>query len=240
MEQMASEVKSNFERSTLSYDEEMEARQSYANPPEFKPEEKVVDLEEAIGVREEQNYANAASRRWKEQRHFMGKENEAMRLVNIKSPHRVFRQLQSAGIDARIETPRFDVWLPDDSTGQLICVKKERSIGRLWLHDDAVEGRVGVSAWVKDDNGVRVRKHITSLQYPYGPEWSLMHFDEFDVPQTEKYRGWRTAMLHLILAGVLTEEEVTRAFGPVPLGPVSILYRQHLYHYRQKRMGLIQ
>jgi hypothetical protein len=236
---MHSEIKSNLQRSAVSYDEEMEASQSYANPPEFQPDEKVVDLEEAIGIREEHNYAAAASRRWKEQKHFMGKENEAMRLVNIKSPHRVFRQLQRAGVDARIEAPHFYVWMADDVSGRLISLKRERSVGRLWLHDDAVAGRVGVSAWVID-NGVRVRKLVTTLQYPYGPEWSLMHFDAFDVPQSEKYRGWRTAMLQLILAGVLTEAEVDRAFGPVPLGPVSLLYRQYLYSHRQRRAGLIQ
>lgn len=233
------EVDSNLARSTVSYDEEMEARQSYANPPELQTDEAPVDFEEAIGVREERNYASAANRRWKEQHHFMGRENEAMRFVNIKSPHRVFRQLQRAGIDARIEAPTFDVWLPDDTTGKLICVKKERSTGRLWLHDDVIEGRVGVSAWVIE-NGQRIRKTVTTLQYPYGPEWSLMHFDEFDVPTCEKYRGWRTAMMMLILANVLTEREVERAFGPVPLGPVSLLWRERLYYHRQHCMGLVQ
>ena len=47
----ASEIRSNLPRSTKSYDEEMQARQSYANPPAFRPEEKVVDMEEATGSR---------------------------------------------------------------------------------------------------------------------------------------------------------------------------------------------
>ncbi len=236
---MVNEVKSNFERSTASYDEEMEARQSYATPPEFQPNERPVDLEEAVGMRAEANYAAAAPRRWREQKHFIGKENEEMRLVNIKSPHMVFRKLQIAGVDARIEAPHFYVWLPDDQTGKLISVRKERSVGRLWLHDDVIEGRVGVSAWVIE-NGVRIRKMVTTLQYPYGPEWSLMRFDEFDVPICEKYRGWRTALLNLIIADVLTEDEVNRAFGPVPLSPVSLLYRERLYYHRQKTKGLMQ
>lgn len=236
---MTPEVHSNLPRSTRSYDEEMNCRQSYATPPEFRPEQGPVDLEEAIGIREEQNYINAESRRWREQKHFMGKENEAMRLVRILHPHSIFRRLRRAGVDARIEAPTFDVWMPDDKTGKLVKVRKERSIGRLWLHDDAIEGRVGVSAWVLE-NGQRVRRCVTTLQYPYGPEWSLLRFDEFDVPVGERFRGWRTAMLALILAGVLTEDEVNRAFGPVPLGPVSLLYRERLFHYRKKKMGLIQ
>ncbi len=236
---MLNDVKSNFERSTASYDEEMEARQSYATPPEFQPDERPVDLEEAVGMRTEANYAAAAPRRWREQKHFIGKENEEMRLVNIKSPHMVFRQLQRVGVDARIETPHFDVWMPDDRTGQLIRVRKERSAGRMWLHDDVIQGRVGVSAWVIE-NGVRIRKTVTTLQYPYGPEWSLMRFDEFDVPICEKYRGWRTALMMMVIQDVLSEDEVNRAFGPVPLGPVSLHYRETLFNHRRFRMGLIQ
>ena len=238
--QQVSEIVSNLPRSTMTYDQEMRAKQSYDNPPEFKPEEKVVDLEEAIGSREEMNYAVAGRQRWREQHHFMGKENEAMRFVNILHPHAIFRRLRRAGVDARIEAPSFYVWVPDDSTGRLISIKRERTIGRLWLHDNAVEGRVGVSAWVTNRKGVRERKMVTTLQYPYGPEWSLLHFDKFDVPVAEKYRGWRTAMLSLILQGVLTEEEVNRAFGPVPLSGVSLLYRKQLQMSRRKKYGLIQ
>jgi hypothetical protein len=67
-----------------------------------------------------------------------------------------------------------------------------------------------------------------------------LHFDEFDVPIAEKYRGWRTALLHLLIADVLTEDEVNLAFGPVPLHCVSLYYRQQLYTHRQRRAGLIQ
>jgi hypothetical protein len=218
----------------------MSVRQSYANPPEFHPEVEPIDLEEALGSRQEMNYNAAARRRWADQHHFIGKDNEAQRLVNFLHPHAVFRKLRKAGVDARIETPSFYVWVPEDSTGRPISIKRERTIGRLWLHDEAIEGRVGVSAWVVNENGQRERKLVTTLQYPYGPEWSLMHFDEFDVPITEKYRGWRTALMHLLMAGVLTEEEIDRAFGPPPLGPVSLLYRRKLQMSRQKRYGLIQ
>jgi hypothetical protein len=236
-----SEIRSNLPRVTVDYDTEMSARQSYANPPEFQPDIAPVDLEEALGSREEINYEAARRRRWTEQKYFMGKEAEAMRLVNFLHPHTIFRKLQQAGVDARIEAPHFYVWVPDDSTGKLIQIKRERSVGRLWLHDEAVQGRVGVSAWVWNPKlRTRERKMVTTLQYPYGPEWSLMYFDENDVPISERYRGWRTAMLQLIEADVLTEDEVNRAFGQVPLGVVSSLYRKKLQFHRKKRYGLIQ
>ena len=45
-------------------------------------------------------------------------------------------------------------------------------------------------------------------------------------------------MLELILKGVLTEDEVNRAFGPVPLNGVSQLYRERLFYHRRKNMGM--
>jgi len=234
----AGEIYSNLKRSTRSYDEELAVPQAHldflATLPQGEREPDPLEAEALFNYRVAA-YAGAADRRWANQHRFMGKENEAMRFVNLMHPHKIFRKLQRAGVDARIEAPSFYVWVPEDKTGKLIKVKKERSVGRLWLHDEVVAGRVGVSAWVRG-----TRQMVTTLQYPYGPEWSLLHFDENDVPICEKYRGWRTALLALILAGVLTEDEVNRAFGPVSLSPVSIIYREHLYYHRQKKMGLVQ
>ena len=238
------EIYSNLRRATTTYDEELEIPQHLLDEYNTRP---VIDRkptseeQEGIARRYEMNYAAARGQRWHDQQRFMGKENEAMRLVNIMHPHKIFRLLRRAGVDARIEAPTFDVWMPDDETGKLIKVKRERTNGRLWLADNAINGRVGVSAWVTDKvTGERKRRQVTTLQWPCGPEWSLLYFDEFDVPITEKYRGWRTAMLHLIEANVVTEDEVDRAFGPVPLHSVSLHYRQQLQTHRQRRVGLIQ
>jgi hypothetical protein len=240
-----SEIRSNLPRSTKSYDEELALPPSYLKalegqqPSERKPSS---EEQEAIEQAYIDNYLAAAPRRWgAEQQSFMGIDNLRRRFVNLMHPHKVFRLLRRAGVDARIEAPHFYVWQIDDNTGKLALFKKERTEGRLWLHDEAVKGRVGISAWVWDQKlKQRVRRCVTSLQYPYGPEWSLMHFDEFDVPITEQWRGWRTAMLHLILANVLTEEEVDRAFGPVALDSVSLNYRLHLQSHRKRRYGLLQ
>jgi hypothetical protein len=62
-----------------------------------------------------------------------------------------------------------------------------------------------------------------------------MKFDEFDVPQYERYRGWRTAILRLIQDEVVTEEEVERAFGPVVHNEASELYLEQLNYFRKTR-----
>lgn len=239
-----SEIRSNLRRAETTYDEELAIPQHLLD--EYNSRERVdrqptTEEQEGIEERRELNYAAAAGQRWHDQRRFMGKENEAMRLVNYMHPHQVFWKLQRAGVDARIEADSYDVWMPDDTTGMPIKIKRERTYGRLWLANVAINGRIGVSAWVTDRmTGERKRKQVTSLQYPCGPEWSLVHFNEFDVPITERYRGWRTALMQMILADVLTEDEVNRAFGPVPLHSVSLHYRQQLQNHRARRAGLIQ
>jgi hypothetical protein len=45
------------------------------------------------------------------------------------------------------------------------------------------------------------------------PELSIMRFDDHGVPLDERKRGWRTALLQLILKGIITEEKANKAFG---------------------------
>jgi hypothetical protein len=52
---------------------------------------------------------------------------------------------------------------------------------------------------------------------------------------SERYRGWRTALLALIVNEVLTDVEVNRAFGPVSENEASELYRETLQQYRQRK-----
>jgi hypothetical protein len=90
--------------------------------------------------------------------------------------------------------------------------------------------------WFAARAGRKVRKTLTSLQEPYGPEWSIMRYNEHGVAMKEKYRGWRTALLVLMVAEILTEEEVDQAFGP-PIGEAGAFYRYQLQVYRQIRLG---
>jgi hypothetical protein len=239
----AGEIRSNLKRVTMSYDEEMSLPQEQIDFYNSLSQdgESPEEMWDAVDEQYELAYAAAAPSRWEGQERWQGRENEEMRLVNILHPHAVFRKLQGAGVDARIEAPSYWVWSIDDQTGQPVQVKRERTIGRIWLNDFVVQGRVGVSAWVWDTQlQMRRRKLITSLQYPCGPEWTLMKFDEWNVPTVERYRGWRTALLALIQNDVITEEEVDRAFGPVVMNDASLLYRKKLQKHRMKRMGLIQ
>jgi hypothetical protein len=155
------------------------------------------------------------------------------------------RKLRDAGVDARDE---------------------EHPNARIWLNEWTREGLVGVNAWMKpqemDDEGYllelshastqrqkdlltynflacrdgrKVQRTLTSLQDP-GPEYSVMRFNERGVATKEKYRGWRTVLLVLIVAEVLIEAEAEKAFGPA-IGEAGAWYRQQLKVYRQIRVG---
>jgi len=237
------QILSNFKRVTTSYDEELavspETLAHYNSLP--KDGDTTQGMIEAEQEAFELAYIAAEPNRWEGQERWMGGENIARRVVNILHPQAVFEKLIRAGVDARVEAPTFDVWMPDDETGKPVAVKRNRSHGRLWLNDDVICGRVGITARVRDPlTGQRSMRYVTSMQYPCGPEWSVMRFDQWDVPINEAYRGWRTALLHLIMKDVLTEEEVDRAFGPVVLNAASELYRQHLQSHRKRKLGLIQ
>lgn len=235
----AGEILSNLKRTTTSYDDELKSPSGELAPSgEHESSNQMLEL---VDEQFEKNYALAAAQRWTDQERFMGKENEERRLVNILHPHAFFRKLRHAGIDARTEAPSFYVYEIDNKTGKPVAIKKERTAGRIWLHDVAVNGLIGISAWITNSKtGLRERKCVTALQHPCGPEWSLMHFDQYDVPICERYRGWRTALLRLILKDVITQDEALRAFGPVPLSDVSMAYRQMLYHHRLKKGGQVQ
>src|SRR6516162_610393 len=144
-----SEIMSNLPRSTQTYDQELALDPSYlkalegAEPSDRKPSsEEQEQLDQAYIA----NYLARAPQRWEDQQRFMGEENERRRFVNLMHPHRIFRLLRRAGVDARIDAPDFYVWQTDDQTGKPILIKRPRTVGRLWLHNEAVEGRVGVSA----------------------------------------------------------------------------------------------
>ena len=52
------------------------------------------------------------------------------------------------------------------------------------------------------------------VQRGWMPELSIMGFDEHGIPLAEKFRGWRTCCMQMVLKGVLTEEMINKHLGP--------------------------
>lgn len=180
----------------------------------------------------EMNAQSRAQFKWGGQERWQGKDNEAMRLVNIITPKQFIEKLQAAGIAAAIEpvvSTEMD-WNAD--TFVLEPREVERSDARVCLGRRVVRGVVGLYAWVDGKY-----TYVNKLQVPCGPEWTLMRFDEYDVPTNERYHGWRTAVLALIQNRVITEKEAERAFGKVVENPAASFYREQLQQFRREQMG---
>lgn len=71
-------------------------------------------------------------------------------------------------------------------------------------------------------------------QQGYAPELSVMRFDEHGVPLAEKYRGWRTSLLQLILKGIIKEKVANKVFGAPKTTPAFARYNLTLQHFRNQ------
>lgn len=69
-------------------------------------------------------------------------------------------------------------------------------------------------------------------QLGFAPELSIMRFDEHGIPTTEKYRGWRTCLLQLILKSVISQKKAEEVFGVPPLTPAFHRYNATLQQFR--------
>jgi hypothetical protein len=211
---------------TGDYDSEMDLPEysDQSMPMPYAEKSPTKNVEAALEWAEKNyNDERLKGARWQGQERWQGRENEEMRLVRIMHPHTFIRHLQVAGIAAT-----FDADLEGSPRNS-----------RIWLNNFTRVGRVGVNAWFYDkEEGKRVAKTLTTLQYPYGPEWSIMRFDKYNVPTNERYRGWRTTLLELMKKQVLTEEEAHRAFGAPIDNPASALYREELFKIRSYRYGV--
>lgn len=182
----------------------------------------------------EMNAQSRAGFKWGGQARWQGRENEEMRLVNIMSPKRFIEKLQAAGISAAIEptiATELD-WNPN--TYAIEPRQVERSEALICLGRGVVRGIVGLYAWVDGKY-----TYVNKLQVPCGPEWTLMRFDEYDVPTNERFHGWRTAVLALIQRRVITEQQAEKAFGKVVENEASSFYREQLQQFRREQIGVL-
>jgi hypothetical protein len=194
----------------------------------------------------EANCDKARGQQLPEQERWQGEARERERLTRIMHPNEVKRRLRAAGVDARTERHRdARIWLNEWSTAGLVGVnawvkpqEMEEEGYLLALREAASEAQreLITANYAACREGRKVQKTLTSLQEPYGPEWSIMRFNDHCVATKEKYRGWRTAMLVLIVAEIVTEAEVDRAFGPA-IGEAGAWYRHQLQVWRQIRVG---
>lgn len=189
----------------------------------------------------ELNERQRDSQKWDGQGRWIGKENIESRYGLLLTPIQFLTRL-GAVVDKVTQLEEHEAQL-NGRTLRLIRA------GRLYLSRDAVKthpeaqsARCGL--WVFA-GGTRIvlpgqkpkadEPHLVgTLQWPLGTEWMIMNFDEFGVPTTPKFLGWRTALLSMIRVGVITEKQANEAFPLDPCEQAS-WYRQQMFEWRNNR-----
>lgn len=164
----------------------------------------------------EMNQRMSQRNQWDGQGRWIGKENEEMRHGLILTPFQFMERLEKVIGEGKLFLNRYAVL---KRVAILAADKKEKS---LILMPGVPEPR--------GDGMVQV----ATLQWPCTTEWMIMRFDEYGVPTTAKYLGWRTALLSLLRLGIISEKQAHKAF-PLGTGAAGNWYRQQLFDIRSER-----
>jgi hypothetical protein len=176
------------------------------------------ELAEKTQMLHELNQRAAQANQWDGQGRWIGKDNEEMRIVNIITPFQFLKKLVDVIGEGRVFLNRFAVL----KRVALLAPQREAKLIVLPGEPERKDGMFQVG----------------TLQYPCGPEWMIPRFDEYGVPTSAKYLGWRTALLSMIDSHVITEKEAHKAF-PLSTGPAGSWYREQLFRIRS-RDGAVQ
>jgi len=154
--------------------------------------------------------------RWNGQSRWRGKEAEEMRIGTILTPFQFMEKLEKV-------IGRGRVFLNGFAVGKRVALlaKNPNPAPTIYLPGQPEPRRDGL-------------EQVGTLQWPCGTEWMIMRFDEYGVPTTAKYLGWRTALLSMIQLGIVTEAEAHKAF-PLGTGPAAGWYKEQLFIMRSQK-----
>jgi len=119
-------------------------------------------------------------------------------------------------------------------SSELITLLRNKCKLRCWYRDHPQARKVTlvVQRWAQ------IPEVGCWVQLGFMPEYTIMGFDDHGVPLAERYRGWRTCILQLILKGLIAEELANKVFGYAH-GTVSERYLETLYGFRNRRFAVI-
>lgn len=189
------------------------------------------DVETALQLHEE-NVLASRMQRWHGQERWAA-EFEEPRMGRILHMYDFVRILGSVGVELKLNE-----WarLGRIGVNALVCEGcaqgpwagcTEVCPALEYLHVPPEKGKSIL--WSVQRGGTRklVWKTVTTLHNGRSPEYSVMRFNGYEVPTNEKFRGWRTALLTLISAGVVSKGQALRAFGEAS-GEVADFYLKQL------------
>ena len=126
----------------------------------------------------------------------------------------------------------------------------DERMGRI-LHSaefiNILRDRVGLKCWYRTHPhadkvtllvqmalGTREPQIACWVQLGFMPELSIMRFDDHGVPLNESHRGYRTCLLQMLLKGMVTEDQITKHFGPARVTPAWERYNATVHSYRNR------
>lgn len=164
----------------------------------------------------ELNEEGCKQNRWNGQTRWRGKEAEEMRIGTILTPFQFMDKLEKVIGRGRVFLNGFAV-----AKRVALMAKNPNPAPTIYLPGQPEPRRDGL-------------EQVGTLQWPCGTEWMIMRFDEYGVPTTAKYLGWRTALLSMIQLGIITEGEAHKAF-PLGTGPAAAWYKEQLFMMRSTK-----
>lgn len=144
------------------------------------------------------------------------------------SSHAVRKQRWENQEDYEDDEARQGKWM---HSGELIC-RIKKLVPNIYIRDGNFEGDLAVYKIYPSprENGLDF-EYMFYIPTGWLPENSLIEFDDRDVPVREKQRGWRTPLLRLIKAKMLTEEDCREEFGD-PTPGANVVWDRELCKYR--------
>lgn len=118
-------------------------------------------------------------------------------------------------------------------SSEFISTLRDKCNVLCWYKEHPQPGKITL-VWSVD--GLTAPEVACWVQAGNMPEFSMMRFDDHGIPLDERRRGWRTALLQLILKGVVTEDKAIEVFGQAT-GPAAERYLSTLYAFRNRDDG---
>jgi hypothetical protein len=105
-----------------------------------------------------------------------------------------------------------------------------------WYRDHPHQDKLTLLVQRKDKNAYP--EVACWVQSGFTTEFTIMRFDERGVPLNEKYRGWRTCLMQILLKGFLSEAVIEKVFGKA-IGPAAFKYNSLFYEARNKMVTAV-
>lgn len=120
-----------------------------------------------------------------------------------------------------------------------LLLRLQRLVPTLFVREGGIVGHLALYEVADTPQSKWDGKNFSYLgyvEYEMLPEFSRYEFNtERDVLIRESERGWRTVLLRLIKAGLLTEDQCRKEFGAA-VGSGSLAWHKTLWNYRNENV----